>query len=136
MNCVSNDKMIRRVLNISSLPRVENVSEEQMMKRKNRRKVLKIKLLTYFGLGLVFNIINGTSYILALNTFRMYFMELAFISACGLAAYMILNLYFLDVLKNGILKSPNESKDGPPVIPRPDLAALRINHEPRRLPSY
>jgi hypothetical protein len=93
---------------ISSMPRGEDgeITREEGLKRATRRKVLRIKLLIYFGLGLFVNAANLITYTLGRYIFTRYFGELSLVSVCGLAGYLILNLYFLDVLRDGVLDPP------------------------------
>jgi hypothetical protein len=67
------------------------------------RRILKTKLLTFFGLGLVTNVINVFSYTLAFLLFPQYFNELNYISSCAIVGYIVLNLYLLDMLRDGVL---------------------------------
>jgi hypothetical protein len=64
---------------------------------------LRRKLLCFFSLGLFINVINLTVYTLTAALFTAYFIEMAVISGnCG-ALYLVLNLYFLDVLRDGVM---------------------------------
>jgi hypothetical protein len=71
--------------------------------RIQNRKALKNRLLVYFGSGLVSNFINLSSFMIGGFVYKQYFVEILVISGCALTAYLILNLYFLDVLRDGVL---------------------------------
>jgi hypothetical protein len=108
---LSNHQMISRVLQVKAIPRGQegNASRNEWEKQTSRRKILRRKLLAYFGLSLVVNFINLISYASARFLLTQYFVEINLINSCGLAMYLILNLYFLDVLRDGVLNPPETS---------------------------
>jgi hypothetical protein len=71
--------------------------------RIEHRKALKKRLLIYFGSGLICNFINLSSFIIGGFVYKQFFVEILVISGCTVTAYLILNLYFLDVLRDGVL---------------------------------
>jgi hypothetical protein len=126
--------MISRALSIKAVPRGED--EEEYLKSMAHRRTLRLKLLIYFGLGLVANCINLCSFVMARFIFKQYFVEFNLINACGLAAYPILNLYLLDVLRDGVLNPPTVnssrvSRLAKTEISRANALGIRIDHAPR-----
>jgi hypothetical protein len=68
-------------------------------------KALKNRLLVYFGSGLLLNFVNLSSFMIGAGGFvyKQYFVEILIFTGCAVTAYLILNLYFLDVLRDGVL---------------------------------
>jgi hypothetical protein len=118
--------MINRALQAKAIPRGQdgNANRDAWEKQKAHRKILRRKLLTYFGLSLVVNFIYLISYASARSLLAKYFVELSLINSCGLATYLILNLYFLGVLRDGVLNPPEtvlvDRENGRVVNTRPE----------------
>jgi hypothetical protein len=81
-------------------------------KSRTTRIYLRRKLLCYFSLGLAMNFVNLTVYILMVAFFDEYYVELSTINGNVGALYLIANLYFLDVLRDGVM-SPSSSLSPP-----------------------
>jgi hypothetical protein len=78
-------------------------NREDWIKRKRGRVVLRRKLLTYFSLGLVVNFGNSVMYTLVGTFFARYYVELSLLNGARASLYLVLNLYFLDVLRDGVI---------------------------------
>lgn len=101
----ANYSMISKRLDISSLSRNPSGDEsEQQRHHREKRRRLKTKLLTLFGITLLINMANLTSYTLTQILVTPMFSEMSMVSACGATLYVIVNLYLLDVLRDGIIE--------------------------------
>jgi hypothetical protein len=100
--------MISRVLSVSSsISRDDGLNiRDDRLQGMTHRKLLRYKLMTYFVLGLLVNCVNLSIFIIHRFKFKEYYIELSHITSCGLASYLVLNLYFLDVLRDGVLNPP------------------------------
>jgi hypothetical protein len=78
---------------------------------------LKKRLIIYFGLGLGSNVSTVISLSLGGFLYKQVFLESVVLSGCLATAYIILNLYFLDVLRDGVLNPPK-------LNPRRELAVV------------
>jgi hypothetical protein len=108
--------MLSRVLKCHAVPRNEDIRHADWLKQKKDRKILRLKLMIYFGMGLVVNLINLMLHTLAGTFLVKFFVELSLLNGSAGALYLVLNLYFLDVLRDGVL-TPD-----PPIV-----ASQRVN---------
>ena len=117
--------MIIKALSICTIPRTAKeqnvadataVTQDRRQKLSAGRRVLKQKILTYFVLGLFFNILNAVVYTLASFVLAELFYELTLITGCLVVLYNLSNLLLLDMLRDEVLK-----KKPPPDVP------LRMN---------
>jgi hypothetical protein len=98
----TNYQLINRALVITA-PMCRDEDRGNHEERIEHRKALKKRLLIYFGSGLICNFINLSSFIIGGFVYKQYFVEILIFTGCAVTAYLILNLYFLDVLRDGVL---------------------------------
>jgi hypothetical protein len=101
----ANIQMISRVLKFyaASSNADGDIRQADWIKKRRDRKTLRLKLMIYFGLGLVVNLINLVLHTLAGTFLVEFFIELSLLNGSAGALYLVLNLYFLDVLRDGVL---------------------------------
>jgi hypothetical protein len=64
------------------------------------RRILRLKLMIYFGLSLVVNFINLMLHQLAGTYFVDVSVEISLLNGGAGLSYLVLNLYFLDVCRS------------------------------------